>query len=61
MPLLLGQNGAAPRVIPGDPSCSLVVERMVSEDPKQLMPPGSMLSEAERCVIVQWIQDGAKR
>lgn len=49
------------RVMPGDPGCSLVMEKLESSDPGFQMPPGSQLSEAERCVFVQWIHDGAKR
>jgi hypothetical protein len=57
--LLLGTMGGAPQVIPGDPSCSPLVERLDSTDPTQLMPPGAELSSAERCAIFQWIAEGA--
>jgi hypothetical protein len=58
--LLLGHDGH-PRVISGDPSCSLLVERLYSTDPHAQMPPGAPLSDAERCSIIQWIQSGAQR
>ncbi|HET6610506.1 MAG TPA: c-type cytochrome domain-containing protein [Kofleriaceae bacterium] len=58
--LLLGSDGH-PRVSPGDPECSLIVERLASSDPDFQMPPGAPLSAAEQCVIQQWIADGAKR
>lgn len=47
------------RVIPGNPSCSLVVEKLESSDPKFQMPPGAPLSAEERCSIEQWIANGA--
>jgi Planctomycete cytochrome C len=59
--LLLGQNGAPARVIPGNASCSTLVERLEATDSTELMPPGAKLSDAEICTIVQWIQQGAKR
>jgi hypothetical protein len=59
--LLLGESGSAPRVVPGNPACSLLVERIYATDPDKLMPPKAPLSDAERCAIVQWIAGGAKR
>lgn len=59
--LLLGENAGHPRVVPGDPSCSPIVERIESPDPSVQMPPGKPLSDAERCVFVRWIAEGAKR
>jgi hypothetical protein len=59
--LLLGDSTAAATVVPGDASCSVLVERLESNDPATLMPPGSKLSDAEICAVVQWIQEGAKR
>lgn len=47
------------RVIPSDPGCSELIARVTSTDPDRQMPPGSALSEAERCAIVQWIANGA--
>lgn len=58
--LLLGSDGN-PRVVPGDPECSLLISRLESDDPAFQMPPGAPLSEAERCVIRQWIANGAER
>lgn len=54
-------SGKSPRVIGGDAPCSLLVERIESEDEGTQMPPGSPLSDPERCAIEQWIQNGAKR
>jgi hypothetical protein len=58
--LLLGTDGRA-RVTPGDPGCSLLVERTESEDPGFQMPPRDPLDEATRCTIRQWIANGADR
>lgn len=49
------------RVLPGDPSCSLVVRRIESDDADFAMPPGMPLGAAERCAIIRWIADGAAR
>jgi len=60
--LLLGTTGGRQRVIPGDPACSLLVERLEAHDPDVRMPPGTTpLSDAERCDFVQWIAAGAAR
>lgn len=49
------------RVIPGDPDCSPLVKRLEATDSNALMPPGTQLSEPERCAIVEWIRLGALR
>jgi hypothetical protein len=60
--LLMGTVGGRARVIPGDPSCSLLLIRLESSDPTFRMPPGpTPLLESERCDIVQWIAQGAAR
>lgn len=59
--LLLGQRDGRARVTAGDPACSLLVERLESTDKAVVMPPGGALSAAERCAVVQWIKNGAKR
>lgn len=56
--LLLG--GDEPRVVPGEPGCSLLVHRIEATGALQ-MPPGSPLPAAERCSINQWIASGAER
>ena len=53
--------GAAGGVMPGNAACSLVVERVLSTDPRRSMPPGKSLSVAEQCVFVRWAQQGARR
>jgi hypothetical protein len=60
--LLLGTTDGRKRVIPNDPSCSLVMIRVDSTDPTIHMPPGTTsLLDSERCAIAQWIAAGAKR
>jgi len=59
--LLLGQMGERARVVPGDTSCSVLVERLSSTDKTVVMPPGGALPDAERCAVIQWIKQGAKR
>jgi len=59
--LLLGNTDGRARVVPGDISCSILSERINAPRASQVMPPGSPLSAAERCVIIQWIDDGALR
>lgn len=59
---LLGQGEAArARVIPGDPECSLLEQRLESRDPNFVMPVGSRLAAGELCAIRQWIAGGAKK
>jgi hypothetical protein len=60
--LLLGTSGGRARVIPGDPACSLLLERLTSTDPNFHMPPGpNSISAGDRCTIVEWIDAGAAR
>lgn len=50
------------RVEPGDPGCSLLVQRIESTDGSVKMPPGSRtLAAGDRCAIERWIADGAAR
>jgi hypothetical protein len=59
---LLGNAGGKRRVIPGDPSCSVLMERLESTDPNVRMPRGeAQLSPSVRCVVQTWIEDGAVR
>ena len=59
--LLLGQVDGRARVLPGNPACSILIERLFASDPLRAMPPGAPLSAPERCAFVQWIAQGAKR
>ncbi len=47
-------------VVPGDPECSPLVDRLESSSADFRMPRGGApLTEEERCAIVQWIASGA--
>jgi len=59
---LLGDFDQRPRVKPGNPACSLLVERLEAPSPYRRMPPGpTPLSAAARCDVTQWISQGAAR
>jgi Planctomycete cytochrome C len=49
----------AGRVTPGNAGCSEMVVRTSSVGADYQMPPGSALSVAERCALIQWVQNGA--
>jgi cytochrome c len=60
--LLLGQVDGRQRVVPGDASCSILIERLEVNSSTLRMPPGpTPLSEGERCNFVQWVANGAAR
>lgn len=60
--MLKGENGARARVMASDPSCSLLMKRLMSKDPNVHMPKGpTSLSDGEICTITQWIANGAPR
>jgi hypothetical protein len=51
-----------PRVVPGDPKCSILMERIESSDASFRMPLGdTQLTAGVRCAIQTWIQNGAPR
>jgi hypothetical protein len=56
---LLGMTGHA-RVLPNNPECSILVERLNSDDPTFRMPfMGTKLPPDLLCAIQTWIDDGA--
>ena len=57
---LLGEVDGRVRVVPGDPECSILVQRIESKDPDFQMPRGGMLSPEQRCSIVTWVAMGAE-
>lgn len=58
---LLGKAGKA-RVLPGDPECSLLMQRIEADDDTFRMPLGTeRLAPGLRCAIQQWIAAGAER
>jgi len=60
--LLLGTVDGRARVIPDDPACSLIVEKLSTSNKRLRMPPGpTPLSDPELCTIVLWIANGAER
>jgi len=59
---LLGESHFDPpraRVVPGDPSCSLMIVRTDSPGASYQMPIGTPLQAAERCALIQWVACGA--
>jgi hypothetical protein len=59
---LLGKDGTHARVEPGDPGCSLLLQRLESDDASKRMPYGEgKLAEGLRCAVRKWIEDGAVR
>jgi hypothetical protein len=48
-------------VKPGNPECSNLVQRVISTDGFQRMPPGKSIAEGEQCAIIEWVRAGAKR
>lgn len=59
---LLGKLDVHALVVPGEPECSILVQRVESNDAAFRMPSGeTRLSEGVRCAIRQWIANGAER
>jgi hypothetical protein len=48
-------------VIPGDPECSVLIQRLESRDVNFVMPQGQRLDEKHLCAIRQWVANGAER
>ena len=49
-------------VVPGDPDASLIMQRMESHDPDEVMPPPEAkkkFGEKERAILRRWIAEGA--
>jgi hypothetical protein len=58
---LLGHSDGRARVIPGDPECSILMQRLESRDVDFVMPSRMRMSDGQRCAVQQWIESGAKR
>jgi len=57
---LLGNSGSHARVIAGDPECSILMQRLETNDDTKRMPRGeSKLAEGARCAVQRWIAEGA--
>ena len=56
-----GGDSGKPVVIPGKSSDSLLLQKVTSKDPDEMMPPkGERLTEAQVAVLRQWIDQGAE-
>lgn len=56
------RKSGKPVVVPGDPQASVLIERIFTTDPDDLMPPADShleLSAAEKAVLRRWIEQGA--
>src|SRR6187401_1993320 len=56
-------DSGATAIVPGKPAESALIERIVSKDADEMMPPadsGKVLSDAERDLLRRWIEQGAK-
>ncbi len=60
--LLAGESGN-PAIVPGKPSASHLVERILTDDADQLMPPESAkrpLTDLQKQILQKWIEEGAE-
>jgi hypothetical protein len=50
-------------LVPGDPDSSVMLDRIFSDDPEEVMPPPEMkksLTAAQKELLVRWIEEGAE-
>ena len=57
--LLMGTSDGRARILPNNPGCSILAERLFAMDPAVRMPPGGGLSDAELCDFAKWLTAGA--
>jgi len=58
-----GGESGSPAITPGKPELSLVLKRITSNDPDELMPPphaNKPMDDAQIRLLKQWIEQGAK-
>ncbi|MFY8201078.1 MAG: DUF1549 domain-containing protein, partial [Pirellula staleyi] len=58
-----GGESGSPAITPGKPELSLVLKRVTSKDPDELMPPphaNKPMDDAQISLLKQWIEQGAK-
>lgn len=56
-------SGAGRAIVPGSPGKSILLERILSHDPEQKMPPPSSnlsLDAREMAILSRWIEEGAE-
>jgi len=59
---LLGHAGNQAAVLPGDPECSPLMERLETDNLERRMPRGAaQLPAGVRCAVRLWIKQGAAR
>jgi hypothetical protein len=65
----LVEGALAPRksqpgvLVPGDPETSALIQRILTDDPDDLMPPpdtGKSLTETEKATLRQWVEEGGQ-
>ena len=59
----LADRDGSVAIVPGDPTASELVRRIMSDDPDEVMPPADQenpLTETERELLRQWIAEGAR-
>lgn len=57
-----GDNDGVIAVVPGDPEKSALIQRIVSDDPDEVMPPPKLhktVAPAQIALLKEWIQQGA--
>ena len=60
--IIRGGSSGEPLLVKGDPTSSLIINRIKSEDPDEKMPPEGKpdLTAEERLLVERWIQEGAE-
>jgi hypothetical protein len=58
---LLGEGDGRAYVVPGDPGCSELVQRLESDDVDFVMPRGEPLPDGAQCSVRTWVENGAER
>jgi hypothetical protein len=59
---LAGGDSGEPAIVPGDPKASLLIQRVSSDKPDEVMPPESLhkpLTPADIELLTRWIEEGA--
>jgi len=54
---------ASGAIVPGDPDSSVMLDRIFSDDPEEVMPPPETkkpLSPAQKSLLARWIKEGAE-